>query len=84
MPALTSARTFPNIDGRDIIRELPGVYGFLRYRWGDLTPRIDVLDDMFVVHCDGLGGDDFDWKPLDYALVAIQRKELSISKRISN
>ena len=80
MPALTAARTFPEIAARDIIRELPGVYGFLRYRWGDLTPRIDVLEDMFVVHCDGLGI-DFDWKPLDYALVAVQRKELSISKR---
>ena len=81
MPALTSPRTFSEIDRRDIIRELPGVYGWVRHRWGDKAPRIEVLENMFVVHSPGIGLEGFDWKPLDYALVAIKRKEQAIYNR---
>lgn len=69
---------------KKIVAQIHGVYGFLKHKLRmTQIPRIEVLDDMFVVHTTGISADEKTWSVLDTVMDAILLKEKSIFIRLN-
>jgi|TARA_B110000908_G_C10242393_1_gene446808 hypothetical protein len=79
MVALTFPRQYQSVPKEVILAQIPGVYGYLKHAMQQpRVPRIEVLDDLFVVHDGNLETDDNAWRNVERVMTVIVRKEKSL------